>query len=63
MFEQCLAPNTLSDGTGCDNMTCIIVKLKPKQKRSRSEDEEDNSEGGEFKKQKSVDSIESESVH
>lgn len=62
MFEQCLAPNTLSDGTGCDNMTCIIVKLKQKQKRSRS-DEEDNSEGGEYKKQKSEDSIESESVH
>lgn len=63
MFEQCLAPNTLSDGTGCDNMTCIIVKLKQKQKRSRSDDEEDNSEGGEYKKQKSEDSIESESVH
>ncbi|CAH1721614.1 unnamed protein product [Aphis gossypii] len=62
LFEQCLAPNTLSDGTGCDNMTCIIVKLKQKQKRSRS-DEEDNSEGGEYKKQKSEDSIESESVH
>lgn len=26
LFEKCLAPNTLSDGTGCDNMTCIIVK-------------------------------------
>ncbi len=22
----CLAPNTKGDGTGCDNMTCIIVK-------------------------------------
>jgi protein phosphatase 1G len=24
-----LAPNTLGDGTGCDNMTAIIVKFKP----------------------------------
>jgi len=63
LFEKCLAPNTLSDGTGCDNMTCIIVKLRPKTKRSRSDDEEDNSEGGEFKKQKSEDSIKSESVY
>ncbi|RZF36595.1 hypothetical protein LSTR_LSTR010706 [Laodelphax striatellus] len=28
MFDHCLAPNTLGDGTGCDNMTCIIVKFK-----------------------------------
>ncbi|KAF7232729.1 hypothetical protein EG68_08709 [Paragonimus skrjabini miyazakii] len=25
LFEHCLAPNTDGDGTGCDNMTCIIV--------------------------------------
>lgn len=25
LFDRCLAPNTLGDGTGCDNMTCIIV--------------------------------------
>ncbi|XP_060863959.1 probable protein phosphatase 2C 6 [Metopolophium dirhodum] len=63
LFEQCLAPNTLSDGTGCDNMTCIIVKLNTKQKRSRSDDEDDDdSEGGESKKHKS-DSTEPESVH
>lgn len=24
-----MAPNTLGDGTGCDNMTAIIVKFKP----------------------------------
>ena len=27
MFDHCLAPNTMGDGTGCDNMTCIIVVL------------------------------------
>ncbi|CAH8861388.1 unnamed protein product [Trichobilharzia szidati] len=25
IFDHCLAPNTDGDGTGCDNMTCIIV--------------------------------------
>lgn len=28
MFDYCLAPNTLGDGTGCDNMTGIIVQFK-----------------------------------
>lgn len=27
LFDECLAPNTLGDGTGCDNMTAIIVRL------------------------------------
>lgn len=27
LFDHCLAPNTYGDGTGCDNMTCIIVVL------------------------------------
>lgn len=29
MFDHCLAPNTMGDGTGCDNMTAIIVQFKP----------------------------------
>ena len=29
MFNHCLAPNTFGDGTGCDNMTCIIIVLQP----------------------------------
>ncbi|KAL4141709.1 hypothetical protein QTP88_004298 [Uroleucon formosanum] len=62
LFEQCLAPNTLSDGTGCDNMTCIIVKLKTQQKRSRPDEEDEDSEAGESKKHKS-DSAEPESLH
>ncbi|GAB1601087.1 probable protein phosphatase 2C 58 isoform X1 [Argonauta hians] len=28
IFDYCLAPNTMGDGTGCDNMTCVIVDLK-----------------------------------
>jgi protein phosphatase 1G len=29
LFMHCLAPNTDGDGTGCDNMTCIVVTFKP----------------------------------
>jgi len=29
LFEHCLAPDTLGDGTGCDNMTAVIVRFKP----------------------------------
>lgn len=25
----CLAPDTSGDGTGCDNMTAVIVQFKP----------------------------------
>jgi len=28
MFDYCLAPNTDGDGTGCDNMTCVIASFK-----------------------------------
>ncbi|XP_015524868.1 probable protein phosphatase CG10417 isoform X1 [Neodiprion lecontei] len=28
LFDHCLAPNTLGDGTGCDNMTAVIVRFK-----------------------------------
>ena len=27
MFDVCLAPDTSGDGTGCDNMTCIIISF------------------------------------
>lgn len=27
LFRKCIAPDTSGDGTGCDNMTCIIVRL------------------------------------
>jgi len=44
LFFHCLAPNTDGDGTGCDNMTCIIVKFKklaPKRKCDDPETTED----------------------
>nr|KAF6430084.1 protein phosphatase, Mg2+/Mn2+ dependent 1G [Molossus molossus] len=34
LLDQCLAPDTSGDGTGCDNMTCIIICFKP---RNRAE--------------------------
>lgn len=59
-----MAPDTLSDGTGCDNMTCIIVKFKHNQKRSHSVGEIDksNDDDIECKKLKSS-STETESMH
>lgn len=29
LFDHCLAPDTMGDGTGCDNMTCVIVTFQP----------------------------------
>jgi hypothetical protein len=29
LFMHCLAPDSHGDGTGCDNMTCIIVTFEP----------------------------------
>uniref|UniRef100_A0A8C8C5X5 Protein phosphatase 1G n=1 Tax=Oncorhynchus tshawytscha TaxID=74940 RepID=A0A8C8C5X5_ONCTS len=28
LLDHCLAPDTSGDGTGCDNMTCIIITFK-----------------------------------
>ncbi|XP_030054450.1 LOW QUALITY PROTEIN: protein phosphatase 1G [Microcaecilia unicolor] len=37
LLDQCLAPDTSGDGTGCDNMTCIIVIFKPRPANSQPE--------------------------
>uniref|UniRef100_A0A671PLL9 protein-serine/threonine phosphatase n=1 Tax=Sinocyclocheilus anshuiensis TaxID=1608454 RepID=A0A671PLL9_9TELE len=29
LLDHCLAPDTSGDGTGCDNMTCIIISFSP----------------------------------
>ncbi|KAG7482293.1 hypothetical protein JOB18_018207 [Solea senegalensis] len=29
LVDHCLAPDTSGDGTGCDNMTCILITLQP----------------------------------
>lgn len=28
LFTKCLAPNTCGDGTGCDNMTAVIIQFQ-----------------------------------
>lgn len=53
MFEFCLAPNTSGDGTGCDNMTAIIVTFSHL-----------NTEGGATKRRASSDdSLSTQSVN
>lgn len=53
MFEHCLAPDTMCDGTGCDNMTAIIVQFKTNLlKRSASPEPEES----EIKRAKTDDS-------
>uniref|UniRef100_A0A1A7WSJ9 Protein phosphatase 1G n=2 Tax=Iconisemion striatum TaxID=60296 RepID=A0A1A7WSJ9_9TELE len=52
LLEHCLAPDTSGDGTGCDNMTCIIVTLRPhpsqsdgtKKRKHQEEEEGDKAE-------------------
>ncbi|KAM4597032.1 LOW QUALITY PROTEIN: protein phosphatase 1G [Fundulus diaphanus] len=34
LLDHCLAPDTSGDGTGCDNMTCMIITLRPHPARS-----------------------------
>lgn len=46
LFDHCLAPHTMGDGTGCDNMTCIIVRFDSLSAMSakRTIDESENPE-------------------
>jgi len=37
LLDQCLAPDTKGDGTGCDNMTVVIVRLCEEFKKSAVE--------------------------
>lgn len=44
LFNVCLAGDTMGDGTGCDNMTCVIVQFKQPgtNKRPAEEQEEEH---------------------
>uniref|UniRef100_A0A8C3SXC4 protein-serine/threonine phosphatase n=1 Tax=Chelydra serpentina TaxID=8475 RepID=A0A8C3SXC4_CHESE len=37
LLDQCLAPDTSGDGTGCDNMTCIIICFKPRSTQAHTD--------------------------
>ncbi|XP_077284941.1 putative protein phosphatase CG10417 isoform X2 [Arctopsyche grandis] len=60
MFDHCLAPNTLGDGTGCDNMTALIIVFKSdktseiavSKKRPSDNEEADNQEDTQAKRLK-----------
>ncbi|CAG2112320.1 unnamed protein product [Medioppia subpectinata] len=41
LFRTCLAPNTHGDGTGCDNMTAVIVKFLSHSSKRKLEDNEE----------------------
>nr|XP_057945057.1 protein phosphatase 1G [Doryrhamphus excisus]XP_057945058.1 protein phosphatase 1G [Doryrhamphus excisus] len=64
LLDHCLAPDTSGDGTGCDNMTCIIITFRPHpspaqsqsddtKKRRHPEEKEDEENGNDSKKAKS----------
>ncbi|RWS29327.1 putative protein phosphatase 2C 11-like isoform X1 [Leptotrombidium deliense] len=67
LFLHCLSPDTMGDGTGCDNMTCVIVRLdcigKKKREREESETEVQQSDDAkQTKKQKTESQISSETI-
>ncbi|KAI4831127.1 hypothetical protein KUCAC02_002723 [Chaenocephalus aceratus] len=58
LLDHCLAPDTSGDGTGCDNMTCIIITLRPHPATAQPDDKkkrklEDEKNGNDSKKAKS----------
>lgn len=40
LLDHCLAPDTSGDGTGCDNMTCMIVTFQSHPSSAQSESDE-----------------------
>ncbi|XP_035436402.2 uncharacterized protein LOC118266893 isoform X3 [Spodoptera frugiperda] len=75
MFDHCLAPSTMGDGTGCDNMTAIIVRFKDgvisdvaqhtsqaEGAKKRAAEEEHNEEEQQESKRQKVDDTLSSSV-
>lgn len=75
MFDHCLAPSTMGDGTGCDNMTAIIVRFKdgaisevgqhtvnPEGSKKRPAEEEHSQEEKQDSKRQKVDDPLSSSV-
>lgn len=76
MFDHCLAPSTMGDGTGCDNMTAIIVRFKngaiteigqrttnvEGAKKRAAEDEHNQEEQQDLKRQKTDDPLSSSVV-
>uniref|UniRef100_A0A3Q2QKV7 protein-serine/threonine phosphatase n=1 Tax=Fundulus heteroclitus TaxID=8078 RepID=A0A3Q2QKV7_FUNHE len=61
LLDHCLAPDTSGDGTGCDNMTCMIITFRPhpaqsdnaKKRKLQDEEADAAEENGNGKKAKS----------
>ncbi|XP_037605338.1 protein phosphatase 1G isoform X1 [Sebastes umbrosus] len=49
LLDHCLAPDTSGDGTGCDNMTCIIITLRAHPSPAQSDDKKKRKHGEEEK--------------
>lgn len=75
MFDHCLAPSTMGDGTGCDNMTAIVVRFKngaiaevgqhtsnPEGPKKRAAEDEPSEDQQEPKRQKVDDQLSSSDV-
>jgi len=52
LFDHCLAADTVGDGTGCDNMTCVIVQFKALEAASAKRTAEDHEEEPNTKRSK-----------
>ncbi|KAB5581953.1 hypothetical protein PHYPO_G00181540 [Pangasianodon hypophthalmus] len=60
LLDHCLAPDTSGDGTGCDNMTCMIVTFSPhtgtnmdeNTKKRKPEEQASEENGNDSKKSK-----------
>ncbi|KAL0272896.1 UNVERIFIED_CONTAM: hypothetical protein PYX00_005714 [Menopon gallinae] len=62
LFDHCLAPNTLGDGTGCDNMTAVLVQFKHSTLSSSKKRQADDLETEDCKRQKTDDATAVESL-
>lgn len=61
LLDNCLAPDTSGDGTGCDNMTCMIVSFKPYTGTNMDENTKKRKHGDQVSEENGSDSKKSKS--
>lgn len=54
LFHACLAPDSSGDGTGCDNMTAVIVELKSQHLKRKTGKEDVSADEKPSKKPKEI---------
>ena len=62
MFDHCLAPDTSGDGCGCDNMTGMIIQLKPRSKNSKRPRSDGDDDDDDHEVDDNVDQVESKKM-